>query len=217
MASTSRAGNKLTLFTLPPEIRNQIFILAVVDEYPLLATTRSRGLHSYAYPLPPGLARVCQQARKEIIPFFYGANTFHFSNPAASLKWHDELSNHIKGAAKHVTKITIDACYRFTPQRFHPSAHWDIDITLALYGKRSIKIYYSGLWKDVCTCELEAAARKMITEAPFIYSNALFIFAATLGQGELAITDDESVGKHYHGRKKRTESCRCGKGGRGEP
>jgi hypothetical protein len=131
------------------------------------------------------------------------------------LKWHDELSNHIKGAAKHVTKVVIDDHYCFRSHRTRCSSHWGIDITLALDGKRIIKIYYSGRWSDVCTCDLEAAARKMITELPFIYNNALFIFAATLGKGEIAVADD-NVDKHYQGGKKRTESCRCGKGDRGE-
>jgi hypothetical protein len=86
MASKSRAGNKLTLFTLPPEIRNQIFTLAVVDEYPLLATIRSHGFQSYAYSLPPSLAKVCQQARKEAISLFYGANTFDFADSCSFIE-----------------------------------------------------------------------------------------------------------------------------------
>jgi hypothetical protein len=76
MASEPDSSTKLSLLTLPPEIRNHIFTLAVVDITSLIATIHNRNLRTHAYPGPPSLARSCRQLRKETLPIFYGANTF---------------------------------------------------------------------------------------------------------------------------------------------
>ena len=205
MASESKPSTKPPFLRLPAEIRNQIFVLALVEDEAIYITTRTDGLRSYAHPLSPALTRVCRQTREEAIPIYYGANTFKFDYLSVCLKWYDELSS--PDAAKHVRKIILLESYGIAP--FHDIfSHRDIQTTLALDSKRSVKVYYSNCPKardGVCTCPLEAAASRLTRTIHLSPNNPLFTFASKVADGF-----DELAEYRRKRAKLRSDSCSCG-------
>jgi hypothetical protein len=86
----------LFLKKLPPEIRNQIYDLVLVN--PDLATLLSISRESsygerMAYDLGPGLLRTCRQMNLEATPFLYEKNTFIMSFAPYSDWVHPIVSN----------------------------------------------------------------------------------------------------------------------------
>lgn len=77
-----------TLLTLPPEIRNLIFHLAVVHSGPLELYPQAAPVSSPSVwhrdnphgnpvrPSEPALSQTCRQLRAEVLPVFYGENVF---------------------------------------------------------------------------------------------------------------------------------------------
>lgn len=67
LLSTDNPQNSPTLFTLPSEIRNRIYELALNELHPVPIREPE-----------PGMLHVCQQARREALPVYYGQNKFVF-------------------------------------------------------------------------------------------------------------------------------------------
>jgi len=64
---------KTNFFSLPAELRNNIYRLCLVEqEYPLSRLNCPIPMDAYE----PELSQVCRQLRREALPIFYGCNTF---------------------------------------------------------------------------------------------------------------------------------------------
>ena len=88
------------LLSLPPEIRNSIYRLCVVEE---------EWIHlcaDHPRPKPPTLLQICSQVRKEAIDIYHGENTFSFDGSDADLflAW-NRLSN-----AHRNSNILLNMC-----------------------------------------------------------------------------------------------------------
>ena len=203
MATLSTRRPKTTLLGLPAEIRNEIFRLAVISSTPFFASMA----HSkrIPYPLPPNLARVSRQARREAIPIFYGANPFKFEQQHQAEDWSELLSAHISGAAEHLTKIIISNCFCASHLRQrYPNA---MDMLLSLDSNRLLSIDYLGMFRRrFCTCESEEQARKIIRQPNVPLSRALVWFAANISK----FRDRFRCQYHLGEFKWRTASCGCG-------
>ncbi|KAK0514122.1 hypothetical protein JMJ35_003844 [Cladonia borealis] len=68
------------LLVLPPEIRNRIWTLAVVDvEEVIIRCNRSREpSDKHLSPTTMSLASTCRRIYREVTPFYYSENLFHF-------------------------------------------------------------------------------------------------------------------------------------------
>ena len=91
------------------------FTLVLVQDEPLLANPYYNGKTYQAHPHMPALARVCQQARREAISIFYGADTFVFEQMAAAAAaklWYQTLCRHISNAGQYLTSITLNSRFR---------------------------------------------------------------------------------------------------------
>ncbi|TKA75986.1 hypothetical protein B0A55_03254 [Friedmanniomyces simplex] len=76
-SAADSAQEKCRFLTLPPELRNHIYELALVDTNPIsipwMYMLRSKE------PSEPSLLRTCHRIRDEALPIFYSSNTFETS------------------------------------------------------------------------------------------------------------------------------------------
>lgn len=168
------------LLSLPTEIRNHIFTLVAVEAEPLLATTRKHGYRSYALPGPPALTRTCRQARREVLPIFYGANTLLFdtkrTNPAM---WHDSASTQIRDASNHVTQIILRRERNVVLDAKH-TLHNKIEVEFYLDNTGKVRASYSGSFHVVCACIIKKVIRETVVRHDNSASGTLFSVAAAL-------------------------------------
>jgi hypothetical protein len=88
LAKVMARSPPLSLLTLPPEIRNQIWSHLAISPTSVVAQTRhiqpcpklQRGTKVTVrrFPLEPAVARVNHQVQQEVLSIFYGCNTFTF-------------------------------------------------------------------------------------------------------------------------------------------
>lgn len=204
MASEDRR-TKPTLFSLPSELRNQIFTLAVVESSPLLAQVRGNFRTKHAHPLPPTLARASRQARYETLPIFYGTNIFRFPESLVQY-WLNILSARIPGANEYLKRILLNPC---------DCAFWVKKLSSPLLGMEltsdgihMVSIYHLCAYThNTCTCAVEATAREAISLPGMSSVNPLVAFVAKLRRSSGGRTC------YYHGLepKQRTRSCKCAK------
>ena len=74
-------GAQTTFLSLPPEIRNEIYSLALVEDRPL----RVRTVHPYL--LEPGLLATNKQVRSEALGIWYGENLFEIDGSSPAVKF----------------------------------------------------------------------------------------------------------------------------------
>ena len=93
MPTICRLTDECRLTSLPPELRSLIYRYAVVADQPLIAffdcqakqkpadsaDTKRVSYHYKLLPARPELASTSRQLRDEVLPIFYGGNTFIFS------------------------------------------------------------------------------------------------------------------------------------------
>lgn len=74
---TTNAGTaEPLLLKLPPELRNYIYELALVEPYTMDLEAEDVAGRIAEVVLQPDLTRTCKQIRQEALPIFYGRNTF---------------------------------------------------------------------------------------------------------------------------------------------
>lgn len=79
---------KSFLLSLPPELRNYISHLIVVEDQPVFTThVGEPDGQTRARISEPGIARTCQQLRSETLPIFYGMNRFEGSASLRPYNW----------------------------------------------------------------------------------------------------------------------------------
>lgn len=96
------------LFSIPPELRNAIYELLIVEQDDALRVVAKRN-HEYAglKPSPPPLCQVCHEIRNETLPIFYGVNVFSMtllchSNVAMAKGWLRETGNVKLSMVRHL-------------------------------------------------------------------------------------------------------------------
>ena len=211
MAPGSQNVNRLKLFDFPTEIRNHIFRLALIEDKPIVAGRERTSSLWYAHPLPPGLVRVCRQARSEAIPIFYGGNIFSLPDIIEVRYWHDLLAKSIESAAKAVNHIAVVKQYQLDrDERFsYMRLLADAKIALRLTDKHTVKIDFSGELKKTCTCALECMARDLVARSKLSHGNLLIFVTIEFFKGDYSI----ELCRHLVAAQKRTASCTCGSSG----
>lgn len=94
-----------TFDDLPAELRNRIYLLALVDSKPLKPQSfhnSSRQSGGFGL-LEPALTRTTHQIRRETLPIFYGNNTFRFDFDSSRFAEPTGASNDIGGWKKRVS------------------------------------------------------------------------------------------------------------------
>ena len=209
-------SSKPTLLTLPAELRNRIFSLAVVRDDPIALTRLTpRGIRTRttSVPAPPSIARVCRQARNEVIPIYYGGNTFWLDrNDNNPMGWHEEIVSYLPETIKLVRSIVlhknIDAS-RLPPvarKRLAstPDESVAVDLKLSLDQSDNMKICFPPSWGEICTCSMEREAEKWVRAAISEGMNPTVVYAqrihslSDVWNYPLARTRERSV------------TCKCG-------
>jgi len=152
-------------FKLPPELRNEIYSLAVAlhgDEDPVILTNKTH--NSIAYLdldlRVPGIVYACRQTRDETLALYFSLNTFFLLHDATELK---PLISTTRGevAMKHM--VHIENCWAFQ-RRGEPKR---IKVDVEEDGRVGIEL--RGMPYNVCVCgmedSLQAGAEKRVREA----------------------------------------------------
>ncbi|KAF2169024.1 hypothetical protein M409DRAFT_52995 [Zasmidium cellare ATCC 36951] len=189
------------LFTLPPEVQNIIYELAVIEAEPielhLWPATRDRNATVwrirtsvgfwFRVPHPrPSVLMVCKYLRQTVAPIYFSGNTFltramHTAGPLRRM-WGEDVK-HIRSI---FNTIEVDIAWWDTHDGQHPG-HWreetvaiDTQMNLLPDGSLAIKRQSSGTYLsktlaykgEMCQCKLE---RVMATpSAPAKDSRRLF-------------------------------------------
>ena len=182
-------SSKPTLLTLPAEIRNRIFSLAVVRDEPIALTRLTpRGIRTRttSVPAPPSIARVCRQARNEVIPIYYGGNTFWLDrNDNNPMGWHEEIVSYRPETIKLVRSIVlhknIDAS-RLPPVTRKrvastPDERVAANLKLSLDRNGNLRISFPPSWGEICTCSMEREAEKWVRAATSESMNPIVVYA----------------------------------------
>lgn len=89
---------RVTLLSLPPEIRNQIYrrVLMYNPQLGLLLRPRIEDAHSATLRSSrsmnaPSILRICRQIYREALPIVYSETTFSFGDPKHNLRWLDQI------------------------------------------------------------------------------------------------------------------------------
>ena len=212
----------LTLLGLPPEIRNYIFTLLLVENEPLTANVCFINMQSgyRSRPGPPPLARVSRQLRHEAISIFYGHNIFSFIPPrgyvcghqdASPFKWRLGLLNYTWDIPKQVRHVFLDIRTPHTRliTNIAQSSSGDITIDLRVEENSSVS---SSIRRDPCVCGFEDIAPGAIRQWALDESEKLFqiaecFFRRCAMEPKLFTGDKE-------GKRRCSNSLGCGKGGK---
>lgn len=209
MAST-RSNNKSLvavskrpdLLTTPPEIRNYIFTLALVEDAPITAKAAFNDIHSgyLSHPRPPALAHVSRQLRREALSIFYGHNVFSIRSPrnnnqllghednASPFKWRLGLLNYGTDIPKHVRKLLVESERKVLGVsnivrnsvhiKFNLVQHSDGDITMMIQYKELSD--NSPKKNRLCMCHFEEAVPSAVLEWDVSGEDQLFKLAECL-------------------------------------
>ncbi|KAK5721871.1 hypothetical protein LTR15_006464 [Elasticomyces elasticus] len=141
------------LLQLAPELRNQIFALAVVDTVPLwLFWLEVIGPYIKAKATQPALSYVNRQIRSEALPIFYGQNVFRIYEDFHACAFDGQVNAIIKTAAfKHV----ISVVYHFKITMFTSLRENKIRIYLDEAGALQYRVEGSSM-EHKCGCALHS-------------------------------------------------------------
>lgn len=152
------------LQSLPAELRNHIYQLAVVHERSVDAAVHATGSESTGLSpchwrfdcVQPALAATCRQIRNEILPIYYGENVFRFKIWTAcsgqELGWWEVAARPSLPHLKHV------ACgwTMFSPR----SAQHYINIKAEINNEGCLALDYGEL-AYFCHCALDATTTNL--------------------------------------------------------
>ena len=212
--TTSSPSDGTGLLDLPAELRNLIYHFAVVNEKPIkIIQDEWRG--EAEAPKQPALAMTCKQIRDEVLPVFYGANTFVY-DPAGD----------IVQSCQRVTESWIQACepyvnfirsvgvtahleqagsyYESGEERYYGWTEIECYITATLIeGQEWVELWLGGELEDQCICSMEQ--RRWDSSPEDKWSPSSFI--------EYAIRQcREDLVHRLRGRKRACSICGCRRG-----
>lgn len=96
--ATDQLSSSGLLGKLPPELRNCIYELVLINEVPY----GHCHVDHKTYPEQPALTRSCKLIRNEALPFFYSKNTFMID--ATSQRYVEAARRWLRGLSKQIRK-----------------------------------------------------------------------------------------------------------------
>ena len=160
--STTSEHNQFRLLRLPAELRNRIYHLAVVNEKPLDIVHHKRYRRAKA-PQQPALASTSKQLREEVLPIFYGGNSFVLDTVGDIIQdfegvvraWTKACGSYLP----HIKSIGVSAHYDHAAQDYEESGAFQslaCYLTVTLLGAGDwVEIWLGGDLEDQCICSLE--------------------------------------------------------------
>ena len=180
METVSDCPTKPILLSLPAELRNQIFTLAVTSNDIIALWQRSTGCavvtNSSDFGLPP-LSQVCRQARQEVLPIFFSTNTFAFHVDASTSvgtprEWYErawQVDIWGLNQLKTVTLVGVVIGVEAPGHRGIGSIVIDADVD------GSIQVRVEGGLDIACTCDLKTFVEDIGERAVPTGYNRLFL------------------------------------------
>jgi hypothetical protein len=163
MADNTTSGHTLfRLLDLPAELRNRIYHFAVVNEKPIDIIHHKRWRRAEALQ-QPALASTCKQLRKEVLPIFYGGNSFVLDTVG-------DIVQDFKGVVRawmkacgpylsYIKSIGVSAYYDQEAEDYEESGalqSLECYLTVTLLGPGDwVEIWLGGDLEDQCICSLE--------------------------------------------------------------
>lgn len=169
--STQNTAQSVNLLTLPAEIRDMIYALAVVEDEPVIADLIEKSERNFdnpeingqlcrttvAYPNLPGISLVCRQTYKEASAVFFGQNKFIFSERTSLekvfLKWITTMSKRYEDHMLTNLNHIIIECNAFDYSRQMGGGMATIEARLS--GGRNdkhIEVKTGGILESRCVC-----------------------------------------------------------------
>lgn len=146
-------GQAVTFFHLPPEIRLEIYDVALPKQHPYIIG-RDYG-HDTSALKYSGLLQTNRQMRFETLPVFFGGNTFiidihELKDLKAFLKWVLVLNDEITGSVQDLRitvagALLVDIVWLEGRRRYVPSLFISYLFLLVLDPKR-MYLSYTSLW-----------------------------------------------------------------------
>ena len=197
---------KMSLATLPAEIRNHIFSLAVVQDQPLRATTFTKSFRTYAIPGPPPLARTCRQIRDEVLPIFYGRNTLHFDFTKVRFKmWLVAAVNRIPEVSKLLKSVILRRVTSSKGLYTQQYPYEVVELAICFNRKCDLRLSFLGPNAPMCTCGFEEMIWNAARADGLNASSSVFEFTLLAASSYASWTrwrPDEPI--------MRSASCQCG-------
>ena len=171
MASTEEVGRTIDFFTLPAEIRNQIYALVVVEDEPVIAyidekpirrsqdTDEKEGRLSsktITYPTLPEIACACRRTYQEATPVFFSKYTFIFSEKSlctgSFMMWQSNMTiRHYRYMTLNLRRMIVEFPVLDLAQR-RGEKHAEIEGNLSHDGQ--IEVRFGGALPERCICNL---------------------------------------------------------------
>lgn len=170
MAFTQEVDRSIGFFSLPAEIRNQIYALAVVEDEPVIAYVDEKPVRrssntekhgrltskSITHPALPGIAYACRQTYQEATPFFFGKNTFILSEKTlytgSFLMWQTNMIlRHRHYMTTNLRRMIIEFPVQDLSERWGEK-HAGIEAKLCNNGQ--IEVRFGGALTERCICRL---------------------------------------------------------------
>ncbi|KAK5737022.1 hypothetical protein LTR17_006983 [Elasticomyces elasticus] len=173
--------SKASLLGLPSELREMIWSLVLVEPEPIIGYMLRRtaepkrppkSLHdmttvrqSLRMPSPPALACVSRSlSNAEIIPIYFGNNTFYFH---AEWRTESDVDTWLGGIIRLVEVVLGKDARNFIDQYISIRIEFDLPYVGSStvdfgYCKKDdkIRVQFGGPLKEQCTCELECEVRE---------------------------------------------------------
>ncbi|KAK4959801.1 hypothetical protein LTR10_002689 [Elasticomyces elasticus] len=164
-----------TLLGLPPELRNRIWELAVVDDLPIQAhqmTTPGIWAQRSERTLPqqPAITQVDHQNRSETLPIFYGQNVFWIPhktsgvNDMTATSWWESFTN--ESAQKYVNHIIYTL---YDTLLFSNATSEYVEISIRVTKQAGTRFEIEESSRNICLCaakmRFDAAAAGSIANA----------------------------------------------------
>jgi hypothetical protein len=159
------------LTSLPAELRNLIYSHVVVQERPIRIWTVEKGKVKYA-ARQPSLATTCKTFRNEVLPIYYGQNTFiagasgDWKALSSSLdKWLETMHSHLP----YIHRIGVSCTCDRGPL-----------LTAALnnFGKLDFDFQNLEGWRLACTCSVRTLNDNISAESESAEDNFKAIMRA---------------------------------------
>ena len=205
---TGGKSAKPTLLTLPAELRNRIFALAVVrDERVSLTRTTAKRIRTQttSVPAPPPIARVCRQTRNEVLPIYYGGNTLWLDrNNKNPMEWCEKLVSYLPEAMKLMRSIVLHKTIHASRLQRTSNEKLPLDIKLSLDQNDQVKISFPPSVGAICTCNMERDAQLWARAAVAEGISPVVKYAQRMH----SLSDVWNY--PLAGTRKRSKECKCG-------
>lgn len=214
-AKTQRS--RCSLLDLPAELRNQIYQLAVVEKKPITVTQRIPHTFTTYYLKPPerpALAQTCKQLQQEVLPVFFGQNTFVLDLPRghSPQAWRELIRAWIRRYRAYVHLIrsvgAVEHLHRRIPATTGARAFRQVSsyVSVTMLGSGEYtEVWLGGELEEQCVCFVDyrnwdhERDRHLSPGAKFVEVAVMFSCSELTGRMDLV--------------PRRCERCGCKVGG----